>query len=139
MKKLILFTIVGSFSTIGCAQKTNNETIPDVVKQSFSKEYANAKEIKWEKEDDQFEVNFDLNGTDYSVLYDSKGSSLEVEVEIDQNKLPQNALDYLAKNYPGQKIKESATITSADGTLSYEAEVKGQDLFFDAEGNFIKK
>lgn len=30
-------------------------------------------------------------------------------------------------------------ITKADGAVEYEAEVKGIDLIFDKNGNFIKK
>ena len=33
----------------------------------------------------------------------------------------------------------SAKITKADGSVVYEAEIKGKDLLFDAKGNLIKK
>ena len=34
---------------------------------------------------------------------------------------------------------KTAKIITEKGTLLYEAEIKGKDLFFDKDGNFIKK
>lgn len=47
--------------------------------------------------------------------------------------------DYASTNLSGKKIKEAAKIASADGTLTYEAEIGDFDYIFDANGNFLKK
>jgi hypothetical protein len=52
--------------------------------------------------------------------------------------LPASIADYVAKNYKGEKIKEAAKLKMANGDINYEAEVKGMDLIFDANGKFIK-
>ncbi len=36
------------------------------------------------------------------------------------------------------KISEEAKITKTDGTIVFEAEVKGKDLLFDVKGNSDK-
>jgi hypothetical protein len=41
-------------------------------------------------------------------------------------------------HYPGAKISEAGKVTDANGKISYEAEVKGKDLVFDENGNFVK-
>ena len=46
-------------------------------------------------------------------------------------------LVYILKNTLG-KIKEAAKIVNADGTITYEAEVKKGDVMFDQNGNFLK-
>ena len=53
--------------------------------------------------------------------------------------MPKNALQYLNDNFKNKKIKEAAKIITEKGNLIYEAEIKGKDLFFDENGNFITK
>jgi hypothetical protein len=48
-------------------------------------------------------------------------------------------LDYIKQNFPNEKIKEIAKITNANGMITYEAEIKGTDYIFDAQGNLISK
>jgi len=45
----------------------------------------------------------------------------------------------LPKNIRAKKIKEAAKITDAKGVVTYEAEVTGKDLIFDASGKFLKE
>lgn len=63
---------------------------------------------------------------------------MEVEREIKMEDLPQAVLDYIAKNYHGAKIQETAKITDDKGISKYEVEIKGKDLIFDLNGNLIK-
>jgi hypothetical protein len=72
-------------------------------------------------------------------LIDVSGNILETEVEIKIDELPAKAKEYVSKNYAGQKIKETAKITDSKGVVTYEAEIKGKDLIFDSNGNFIKE
>ena len=64
---------------------------------------------------------------------------VETEIEIKVSQLPKNALQYLKDNYKNQKVKEAAKIVTEKGTVIYEAEIKGKDLLFDENGNFITK
>ena len=45
---------------------------------------------------------------------------------------------YVKQHYKGAKITEAGKVTDAQGKLSYEAEIKGRDVIFDKEGNFVK-
>jgi len=105
----------------------------------LQKKYPNAKEIKWEKENGNYEAEFEVEETDYSLLIDVSGKILETEIEIKVDALPANAKAYISKNYAGQKIKEATKITDYKGVVTYEAEIKGKDLIFDSNGNFIKE
>lgn len=121
------------------AQKIKENAVPSVVKNAFQKQYPSAKEVKWEMENGNYEVNFDLNEVDHSVLMDVNGKVLETEVEIKITELPAGVLEYVKNNYSGQKVKEAAKITDAKGIITYEAEIKGKDLIFDSNGKFIKE
>jgi hypothetical protein len=135
MKKYIFIIGIVAFlgSSVFSQQKSN---ILEVVKTALSKTYPNAKSIKWDKEESNYEASFKIDNLDHSVLFDAKGNILESEVAVKE--LPKNVLEYLNKNYPNQKITELAKITDAKGVVTYEAEIKGKDLIFDANGKFLK-
>lgn len=137
-KKMFLgmFALLAISLTFG--QKLKENEVPVNVRVTFKKHYPAVKAEKWEKEGANYEVSFDLNKVDYSVLIDENGAILETEVEIKVSELPALAIEYMAKHYAGQKVKEAAKITAADGTVTYEAEIKGEDLIFNSEGTFIK-
>lgn len=136
MKKVLI--VLTSFVLFSCTgQKAKG--VPQTVKDAFSKQYPQASEVKWDKEGDGFEVSFDLNEVDYSLLYDKEGNILETEVEIKPKELPAAAQEYLNKNYTGKKVKEYAKITDPKGVITYEAEVNGVDLMFDSNGTFLNK
>lgn len=125
--------------TFANAQKVSDKEVPTVVKSALQTKYPNAKELKWEKEKGNYEAEFEVNETDYSLLIDIAGNILETEIEIKVDELPAKAKDYISKNYAGQKIKEAAKITDSKGVVTYEAEAKGKDLIFESNGNFIKE
>jgi len=138
MKKLALMMVAAIITSLTFAQKLKEKDVPTQVKSSFQKQYPNAKETKWEKEDGNYEAEFEIEEADYSVLIDASGNILETELEISIEALPANVKDYVVKNYSGQKIKEAAKITDAKGIVTYEAEIKEKDLIFDSNGNFVK-
>jgi len=64
---------------------------------------------------------------------------METEKEIPVKDLPASCANYILKNYSGATIKEASEITDAKGMKTYEAEIKGKDIVFDANGNFLKE
>lgn len=138
MKKSAILLAAMFAVTFANAQKVSDKDVPTAVKTTLQKNYPNAKEIKWEKENGNYEAEFEVEETDYSLLIDVSGKILETEIEIKVDALPANAKAYISKNYAGQKIKEATKITDNKGVVTYEAEIKGKDLIFDSNGNFIK-
>lgn len=135
MKKVFLIYLAGSFSLVSCAQ---NKNVPEKVQRIFTEKYPTAQEVKWNKENADFEVSFDLDDKDVSIVYDANGKEKEVEMEIQKSELPQAVLGYLEEHQKGKKIKETAKITDANGKVSFEVEIKGKDLMFDEQGNLLK-
>lgn len=139
MKKSVFLWVAAASISLAQAQKIQEKEVPGSVKTALQKQFPNAKNVKWEKEDSNFEAGFTLNSTGYSVLLTASGSILETETEISADALPAPVKDYLKKYYPGKKIKEAAKITDAKGVVTYEAEVNGKDLIFDSSGKFLKE
>ena len=125
------------------AQKVKEGDVPKAVITSLQNNFKNVKVGEWEKENGNYEAEFDYNKVETSALFSADGKLLETEQEISKSALPKSISDYISKNYADYKVSEAAKITDDKGTLTYEAEVsKGKekmDLIFDAAGNFVKK
>lgn len=138
MKKGILILAITFIGSIANAQKISESEVPASVKEKFTSLYPKCKVEKWVKEEGNFEAEFDKNKTEMSVVIDPTGKLIETETTISIASLPKAVSDYVAKNHAGKKITEAAKITSADGTVTYEAEVKEVELYFDSNGAFLR-
>lgn len=139
MKKSVITIALIMLSFVSFAQKTKEQNVPQVIKKALSEKFPNAKNVKWDKEENNFEASFKNNNIDNSILFNANGKIIETEIAIEVNQLPKNALQYLNDNFKNQKVKEAAKIITEKGNLIYEAEIKSKDLFFDENGNFITK
>jgi uncharacterized membrane protein YkoI len=135
MKKVFVICLM-LIGVSAYAQRVNEAKVPAVVKDAFKKNFAGMT-AKWELEKGNYEANFKQNNQTLSALFDPQGKWLETETDIKISDLPAKVKSYVAQNYNGAKIKEAARIKKADGKINYEAEVKGKDLIFDEQGNFI--
>ena len=138
MKKLILFLAIVVCCIQAQAQKMMAKNVPAAVTAAFSKSYPSIKDVDWSKDGNNYEAEYDENKIDMSVTYSASGKLIETEMEIDASMLPAPVMDYVKKNYKEDEVKEASKITAANGTVTYEAEVKGMDLIFDSKGKFIK-
>jgi Putative beta-lactamase-inhibitor-like, PepSY-like len=138
MKKLfVLFAL--ALAVISCDEKKlKDKEVPTIVKEAFQKQFPSAKKAEWENEDGKFEVSFEQDDKEMSAVFTAANGALEeTEVEIKKEELPAQALAYISQNYKDEKIQETAKITKANGEINFEAEVKGRDLIFDSNGNFL--
>lgn len=140
MKNLILMiagVLLISFSVN--AQKLKPAKVPAVVKTSFEKQFPSATDVKWEKEDNLYEVELKNNGQSMTVSLDAKGTLVETEMGIKTSELPPAILKYVNDNFKGKTIK-SAEKNITGKKVTYEVVVpKEKALIFDAKGKFIEK
>ena len=143
MKKKIAIIALCLGFTIAKAQEVKESDVPEKVKEAFAKKYAGSKAKEWEKEGEDYEVEFNLNKVESSALFTADGTFKELEQEIKLTELPKTVSDYCAKNYAGWKLAEAEKITDAAGKVMFEAEMeKGKEHFdamFDDKGSFVKK
>ncbi|MCW3104615.1 MAG: hypothetical protein JWO09_3055 [Bacteroidetes bacterium] len=125
------------------AQKVTEAQVPAKVKEAFANKYPGTKVEKWEKENADYEAEFDLKDVETSAVFDADGVFKEMEQEIKLSGLPKGVAEYCKASFTGYKLSEAAVITDAAGKVMYEAEMsKGKDHFdalFDDKGNFVKK
>lgn len=139
MKNIIALIIANAAVLLtACSQKIDAVKVPAPVKESFARQFPGATP-KWEKEDGKYEAGFKQNGLEISALFEANGTMTESEIEIAIAELPSVVKDYIKTHYNGATIKEAAKITPATGKIEYEAAIKGKDIIFDINGNFIKE
>lgn len=135
MKKIVYVIALLIFITVTSnAQQLSAAKVPVAVKTAFSKTHTDVLKVSWSKEDSNFEAEFTLNGKQSSEVYTPTGIFVESEVAIKASELPAA----VKMKLKGQKVNEAAKITKANGSVVYEAEVRGKDLLFDADGNQAK-
>jgi len=138
MKKAFLFLLIN----LGCiilvsAQNVTEAEVPSLAKAAFMKQYSDT-HAKWEKEKNNYEVNFKKDNKAMSAVIDKTGQIIETETDVLVDELPENVQSYLKAHYKGVKVKEAAKIVKANGEVNYEGEVNGKDVIFDKNGKFIK-
>jgi len=142
MRKSIFLTAVAGcflFSLSVMAQKVKNSLVPAAATAALTSKYPTATKVTWEKEKGNFEANWGgKSGEDMSVMFSPAGAFIEQVQAIKVNELPAGVAKYVKAKYKGAKIAEAGKVTDAAGKTMYEAEVKGKDLVFDEQGNFLK-
>jgi hypothetical protein len=139
MKTSLLLIIISWFTSCTNAQSVKEDKVPAAVVSAFHKMYSAVKDYEWEMEDGNYEAEMDNGKMEASVVFDAVGNLMMTEKEIALSGLPSGCATYVSKKYPGATIKEASEITSAKGIKTYEAEVKGVDLIFDANGNYVSQ
>jgi hypothetical protein len=134
---IIVLACLLSFTAM--AQKMPASGVPKSVRENFAKEFPEVKSEKWMKEKDGgYEAAFKQKGVEMSATFNATGSLRETETEIATSNLPSACVKYIQEHYKGSRIKEAARLKLADGSTEYEAEVKGIDVIFDANGSFLR-
>ncbi len=138
MKKLILLLTLVVIFTQAQAQKIKEKHVPTNVVNAFHKSYPMVKTVHWHRIGERFEASYDRDKMEKNVIYDVNANLVEYKMEIMASGLPAAASEYVKKNHKEHKIRETYRVTDANGNVGYEAEVKGLDLYFDANGNFVR-
>jgi len=116
-------------------------TVPDAVLSAFKTEYPKAKDVEWDAEGSNFEVDFEDGKTGRAILYAPDAHVLERTEEIALSDLPASIPAYIASHYSGYSLEEAERSQTAEGAISYEVEIeKGEstkEVAFDGAGNFV--
>ncbi len=141
MKNKICITI-----TILCCYAISfaqNKT-PELVTMAFTKKFAAATEVKWDKENaHEYEAEFKWNGASYSANFSDNGEWLETESPFSFDLLPDKVQSAFNTAHKGEKIKEVSKIETLKQGLIYEVEItkglKTTELFYKADGSETKE
>jgi hypothetical protein len=134
MKAFVIISLL-FISFVGFSQNSN---IPLAIKSAFTRAFKNVSDVKWEKEGRSYEVSFVQNGIKTSADIDEKGKVLEIESEMKITSLLPQIVSYIKAHYKGKELTGASKIKYADGSINYEALIKGNGIVFDSKGSFLK-
>jgi hypothetical protein len=140
MKKTTVLFAACLIALGASSQDLKEKDVPSVVKTALTKQFPAAAKVSWEKEKGNYEANWGgRSGEDNSAQFMPSGAFVEIVRAIPVTSLPAGVGPYVSAHYKGAKIKEAGKVTDASGKESYEAEIRGKDLIFDLNGNFVKE
>lgn len=146
MKKIFyLGAALGLFVvSLSFGQDIPQSEVPSLVVNRFQQDYPEAKDIDWEFEDGQYEVEFEIGwkGKDHEIWYDETGEILRHKEDISKGDLPTKVTKKLNADFKKYRIKDVKRIVEGDKTI-YKLEAKSfteeWELTIDNEGNIINK
>ena len=111
MKKTLLSVIIIGLTFIVSGQ---NPTLPIEVQTAFSKKFSSVQELKWEREDNEWEAEFKLNGTEMSASFDNLGKWLGTETKLQKKDVPAYVFKSINLKFDGWEIEEIERIEKPD-------------------------
>lgn len=137
MKTLRILAAFFFATGVAVAQNVNQTEVPSAVKDAFTKEYAKATNVDWEKDMENYKVEFNMDRVDTEVWYNASGTVIKKEQDIAEVKLPQGVRDVIKANYADYRVDDIEKVWQ-DNATSYDVELeKGNEdkhLTFDATG-----
>jgi len=84
-----------------------------------------------------FQNPYRLPPEDNAAQFTPDGTFVEIATAIPEGSLP-TAIALYVKSHYKTRLTEPAKVTDADSKITYEVEVKGKDLVFSENGDFLK-
>lgn len=115
MKRSAIIVTGLAISMFACAQ-----TPPKSVTDNFNSRFSGATKVKWDQEEEnEWEAEFKMNGSEMSASFDNAGKWLETEKEIKKSALPAAVSEAVNDQYSDYKFGEIAEIETP-GFKGYE-------------------
>jgi hypothetical protein len=116
-KRILIFALMLTGISYSFANTTDGITKRATA--SFSKDFSNAKNIKWERKHDYMLATFSMNNEVMFAYYTSEGELIGVARNILSDKLPISQLVNLKKNYVGYWISNLFEVNKNGITTYY--------------------
>jgi hypothetical protein len=144
MKKTIsLLIALFLISSVSFSQTISKGKVPKEVKKTFATDYSKAVKPEWSRSDDNYKVEFFVNGIQNSVTYDESGKWLEKKMSISSVKVPKEIKATVSKEFAGFRSSDAEQITKPDNSSQYHLVIKkgkeAYDVYFSAAGEILKK
>ena len=123
MKKKIITTALFFAIGLSAAFAGNSNGTNDAVVASFTKEFSNAKEVKWQKQSQYDMATFKLNGVIMTAYYNDHASLVAVIHHVLTDQLPILLLADLKNNYSDYWVTELYE-AATDGESHYHIKLE---------------
>ena len=136
--KILKMSLVFLFASVAVqAQDLRMSDVPANLTTAFNKEFANATDVEWEKDMENYKVEFEIDRMDYDVWYSSIG-----QVEISSSQLPSAVSNVIKKNYADFSIDDVDMIKTGNKVI-YEIDLetftKELEITIDKNGKVLSE
>lgn len=138
----VLLATVGITGLVAFSQ---DEPIPQVVKDAFAQKYPDARKVAWEVEAaDEYEAEFRMSRKKMSAAFNADGTWLETETEIGESDLPSAVTSAIAASYVGFEVAEVESVERPGEAMAYEVELENEatdqelEVLFAVDGAVIR-
>jgi hypothetical protein len=105
-----------------------DKKVPEKVKTSFELKFPDAKNVEWAMENDmEWEVEFTMNGVDYSSNFTVVGEWTETEFEMKITELPEVVQTVINSDYSDYNIEGIESSETKEGVV-YEIALEKEDI-----------
>lgn len=141
MKTISLIFVLLLASGWAYGQDIDESQVPTKVVTAFKKAFANATDVEWERQGNQYQVEFEMTPhSDFDAWFDTSGKLLRHSEEITAAALPQAVVEAIRTNYAAYKIDDVKKITE-NKTETYAVELeRGSEelnLIFSKNGKLV--
>lgn len=140
MKKILLLVILlVAVNTFFWVRHSRSVNPPANVKHAFAKLYPTALGVTWNTSDGNYRARWGGTvGKDTSAYFSDSATFIGEENTIPVGELPASIADYAKQHYNGAEINRAGCKMDAKGHRMCTAEINGDNLVFDDNGNFLK-
>lgn len=142
----VKYILVLLFSAIVFSTHAQLIKVPDLVKQSFDKQYPDAKEVDWKGGLDYHTVSFKLADKKYKATYTKDGNWNATETAVAFDALPKSVqLSFGASNYKTWTVKDCVEISKPRSEANeykiivQKSAINKKILLFDAKGRLYEE
>ena len=120
MKKLkTVFAAVAMLFAVSAFASPGPDKVSKRVKTEFERNFSDALNVKWEKQDDFYFAYFNLNLKEVSAAYNENGDLLGVSRILETDQLPLGISLAIANKYAGYIVGKTITEIIYEGQTNY--------------------
>jgi hypothetical protein len=119
MKKLIIAAVLSSVLLVNAAFANKNEDVTYKVEAAFKQEFAQAKNVSWQKTDNYYKAVFRINNEVVNAYFTPEGEMLGMAHNMLSTQLPINLQTSLRKEYDGYWITDLFEFAKQDSNGYY--------------------
>lgn len=125
--KTLKIALLAIFATASINAQSLVETqVPKNFTEGLLKVYPNAKDIEWERSNDNYKVEFKVGDLDRTVHFNKTGDRVRVEAEMVKTELPAALVEAIKKDY-SDFILESVYSITKNNITTYKVMLQKRD------------
>ncbi|MDT0649358.1 PepSY-like domain-containing protein [Autumnicola edwardsiae] len=114
----ILFTSLLAITISSCNMKDQiaANQVPSVVLNAFQKQYPEAADVEWEKQNSDFEVEFERDNVEYTALINQQGDIFKIKHDASLEEIPETVLEKIKADYADYTIDDVEVLKDGENT-----------------------